>query len=90
MKILYSDYDTALVFYICFAVDDGGYCPPEEQRVYILSRTPTLEPTLRDQLNDVVRTACVDPNRLIDADQTSELPHPLAISRYFIVILSTL
>ncbi|KAL5010169.1 hypothetical protein ScPMuIL_012474 [Solemya velum] len=76
MKILYSDYDTALVFYICFAVDDGGYCPPEEQRVYILSRTPTLDPTLRDQLNDVVRTACVDPNRLIDADQTSPETDP--------------
>ncbi|KAL5010065.1 hypothetical protein ScPMuIL_012370 [Solemya velum] len=75
-KILYSDYDTALVVYICLAVDDGGYCPSEKQRVYMLSRTPTLDPALRDQLNDVVRTACVDPNRLMDADQTSPETDP--------------
>ncbi|KAL5012210.1 hypothetical protein ScPMuIL_010761 [Solemya velum] len=68
MTILYSDYDKALVLYVCLEVDTGGHCVPEYRRIFILGRKQSLEPELRNHLNDVVRSACYDPDHLKNAE----------------------
>ncbi|KAL5010469.1 hypothetical protein ScPMuIL_012774 [Solemya velum] len=70
-KVLYSDGNTVMV-YVCPEVDHDGYCIPNTEKINIFSRTPTLEPTMRAQLNDTMLTACVDPNRIIDTDQSKD------------------
>lgn len=79
IKILYTDYDNAIVLYVCLEVDYGGHCVPGYQRIFMMGRKPSLNPELRSHLNDVVRGACFDPDELKDADGTCKYYVPLIL-----------
>ncbi|KAL5007789.1 hypothetical protein ScPMuIL_016595 [Solemya velum] len=70
-RALYADYDTAVVYYACSGVDQGGHCLPNKEVVYVFSRQPTLEQGVLDNIKDIIESkACVDPSRLVEIDQT--------------------
>ncbi|KAL5011551.1 hypothetical protein ScPMuIL_010102 [Solemya velum] len=79
VKILYADYYTAFVIYFCLDVDYGGHCTPGFQRLLMMGRNQTLEPDVREKLNDIVRSACIDPDQLVDVDHPEDCSDSVAI-----------
>ncbi|KAJ8300075.1 hypothetical protein KUTeg_021594 [Tegillarca granosa] len=65
-KILYTDYDTALIPYSCMKVLPDGSCAPYFRRLHILTRNKTISPDLRTKLNSIVAQTCIDPASLLD------------------------
>lgn len=59
-KVVYTDYETAIV-YRCHGVTDQGRCHRRLEQVDVLSRQPHLTDIDRSRLYDVIRQQlCVD------------------------------
>ncbi|XP_071097239.1 uncharacterized protein [Haliotis cracherodii] len=65
-KVLYTDYDHAMLAMSCMDEDDNGLCTTMGTKMHIMSRNHTISPDLRNKLNLLVQSACVNPSSLVD------------------------
>ena len=64
--ILSTDYTNFAVIYTCHTISENSTCDPEAEEVWVLSRTPTLDRSYLSHINNIVESACMEPEELVD------------------------
>ncbi|XP_077986464.1 uncharacterized protein LOC144440893 isoform X2 [Glandiceps talaboti] len=72
MWVMKTDYTSYALTYRCLSRKLNGECKREKEQVWILSRTPTIDVELRQQINSYIADLCIGPANVINNEEPCE------------------